>query len=617
MTSNETDAERVTVAADATRPTPAGATGLAGRLREALRGWPNPTRARGEGDAPEADLHLAWPVAALLIALAIRIVPTLDAVRPIVFEDEIGYLANARLLAGLGASSLGEMGSYQAGWSLLLVPVFWLAQDPDVIYRFAVTIAMVAGWATAFPVAGVLRRAMHLPRRMSLTVAAVGCLVPGPVLMGGYVYAEGILSLTFALLVLLAFRFSEEASLGRSLALGACAGYLSGLHGRMIALPILVVLFFAIAAATRKVRPHVAAGGVLAVVAVALVGRSLDEYVIEQMYTLPFDRLSSGFAAISALTPRSYAVLGGGQAWYLLATTAGLLFVGAAALTVVAVREIRDRRFGPALLWALSAAAVFGVSSVSSAASYPNFVRLDYISYGRYVDVLTPGLVSLALAVLVVRRRGNRVVMASSVLVTGLLGVAFYFVAGGGPAFVGKPIAALSVPGLAWAIDPALMRHPVVLATIVAVAAGSLLVALTRRPAVVVAVWLVLASAASVAGEFRTMRVLDAPWSQLLTLQEIVQDLDPEQISYDLTGYTLYGRNGYQFHLPEAEFVFFNGDAELPTTELVIGRQEWDAGEAAGARLVAQEDRLSEALWVMPGALQKALEAQGRLVPTE
>lgn len=571
------------------------------------------TSAREDG---QPDVRRRWVVLVLGFALVVRLLATLDAVRPIVFEDEIGYLANARLMAGLGAADLGQMGSYQAGWSLVLVPIYWVSQDPDVIYRIAVTIAMLAGWAAAFPVAGLLRRVTGLKHRQSILVAALGCLTPGSVLMGGYVYAEGILTLGLAVVLLLAFMLWERPSVARAIGLAAGGGYLYGVHGRMIAVPVLVIVYLVGAVVVGKMRAVVALAGVAAVVSVVLLSRGLDAYMISRMYDLPFDRLSTGLSGIGQLTPRGLVVLAGGQVWYLMAATAGLALVGIVAIVGNAFREVVARRFGPWTFWAMVAASVYAVSFLNFARTFPNPIRLDYLSYGRYVDVLTPMLVSLTLGLAVKRPRPMRTALAAAAVFTGALGLAFFVAAGRGPAFVGKPIAALSVSGVAWAIQPGLDQHPVIPATIGAVVVGLCFAAFGRRPLALIVAWTMVASGAAIVGEFRTMRTLDAPWSELLTLQETLQDLSPDEISYDLTSCTFYGRNGYQYYLPESTFIFFDGRVHLPKTELVIGRRDWDLGEEAGARVVAAETGINEALWVMPGELQAQLEDDGRLADT-
>jgi len=564
-------------------------------------------------DVGRPDVRGYWVALALMFTLAVRLVPTLDAVRPIVFEDEIGYLANGRLLAGLGAADLGQMGSYQAGWSLVLVPVFWATHNPAVIYRMAVAIAMLAGWATVFPVAGLLRRATSLRKHEALVVSALGCLTPGSVLMGGYVYSEGLLTLVFATGILLVFKFWERPSVLGAVTLAACAGYLSAVHGRMIMVPVLVVIFLLFAVVSRKSRPLAGLAGIAVVLSVVFASRQLDAYVISRMYDLSFDRLSQGISGVSQLTRRGLVVLTGGQIWYLLVATGGLVLVGAAVVGIRSFRELAERRFGPWTLWALAASSIYVISSVNFARSFPNPIRLDYLSYGRYVDVFAPPLVALALGFTVTRPRASRIALVSTAVFTGILAVAFFKAAGSAPAFAGKPIAALSVAGVAWAIEPGTNTHPVMLATIGAVIVSLCLAVVGRRPLAVVLIWAMVATGASVVGEFRTMRVLDAPWSQLLTLQGPLREFAPDEISYDTRSYNLYGRNGYQFYLPEVTFAFFDGNTELPDTDLVISRHEWPLGEAAGARIVEAETRLDEALWVMPGQLQTQLMRQGRI----
>jgi hypothetical protein len=128
-----------------------------------------------------------------------------------------------------------------------------------------------------------------------------------------------------------------------------------------------------------------------------------------------------------------------------------------------------------------------------------------------------------------------------------------------------------------------------------------------RRPTLRIALVRVAFVALSITGEIRTMSVLDTPWQKTLTLQELILPLEPAEISYDTNHETLYGRNGYQFWLRGTEFLFFDSSTgKVPATDLVLSRRDWPAAEALGARLIARESRLDEALWVLPGALQQA-----------
>ncbi len=59
-----------------------------------------------------------------LVVLHVLFALTRD--RPLIFADEAGYIGNARYLAGGLPIKMLNSAAYYPGYSLLLMPVFWL-----------------------------------------------------------------------------------------------------------------------------------------------------------------------------------------------------------------------------------------------------------------------------------------------------------------------------------------------------------------------------------------------------------------------------------------------------------------------------------------------------------
>jgi hypothetical protein len=86
-------------------------------------------------------------------------------------------------------------------------------------------------------------------------------------------------------------------------------------------------------------------------------------------------------------------------------------------------------------------------------------------------------------------------------------------------------------------------------------------------------------------------------------------------VGYDLaTNIPFFFYNDRLFY-PSARFTPFDSAAgQLPCSDLVVSGR-LDLGPSyRGARLVTTENRVGQALWVLPGALQDRLNAAGRLV---
>jgi hypothetical protein len=67
---------------------------------------------------------------------------------------------------------------------------------------------------------------------------------------------------------------------------------------------------------------------------------------------------------------------------------------------------------------------------------------------------------------------------------------------------------------------------------------------------------------------------------------------------------------GYQFLMPDVAFRPFDGET-VPGGPWVLATSEWEAGAAAGARLVYPEGLVDSALWVLPSEEQLKLEKVG------
>lgn len=566
------------------------------------------------GGGRPRQVPLLWVIGVLTLALALRIVPALDAVRPIVFEDEIGYLANAKFFSGVGnLPILGEMGYYQTGWGLALAPIYWLSSNPVSIYRFAIAISVLFGWAALWPIAGIVRRLTDLTEREALIVGALATLTPGSVLMSGYAYAETFLMLILACLLLVGLRFWARSTFLNSAFFGVLTAFSYVVHGRAIALPIVCLLFAILVTRRRDSSWVFLLTAVFSGSLVAIGAHLADTALQATVYNLPFDRLSLGWHLLFNQSPRSFGTVLVGQLWYGAVATGGMALIGLLIAGKHAWAELVNRRPGPWNWWLACYSATLFIIVITFSKNLPNPGRLDYYAYGRYLEVFSPPLVGLAIAHLAIIKSISRRHLIYIALAAGALTCLTVVAVGGWRFLEGKPLAALSVSGIAWAIDVDKQTFPVVVATASAIVMLLLVGAMHKRGWAICLIWILFCGAAVTVGEFRTMRVLDRPWAERITLQDLLETLAPSDLSYDTNNSSLYGRNGYQFALPTTRFNFFSSEDAMPDSDLVIARKEWSQGALSGARMVAGDMSLDEAVWVMPGTLQDDLGARGWL----
>ncbi len=573
--------------------------------------------ARTDADRVVGPGHTTTPATRWMVAAAtlgvflVHLIPGLDTGGPVVFEDEIGYLMNGRAIAGLAdGARLHEMGFYHAGWSLLLAPLNWVFSDAAASYRAALTLTALLGALAVLPLTWLGRRALGLAPTTAVLAASVAALYPGRVLMSGYVYAESLLALSYLVALVAAWHFWHRRSTASAVLFGLSAAWLYAVHGRAIGIVVVTVLLLAVAALRgRDLRPL---AGVAASIMVVVGTEVVHRWLKGAIYLPRTSRLSGSVGNLPDTRPRSLLAATLGQSWYLAVASLGLVAAGAVEL-VRRLRHVWRTPEGSLWWWWLgSFVAVAAVTLPAMARSVARGLRLDYVIYGRYMDAFVPALVLLGAATLAGPVRRTRPLVP--VLAAPLLALATRVVSLS-QYLEGLPIAALSVAGIAVWIDPGGQAVPLVVGSLGATAGAAAIFwlpwrSVTPRLVLAAALFVVL----SIAGEIRTMGALDAPWQSLLQLQHVVSDLDPTAISYDEHDDTIYGRNGYQFWLPDTRFEFFDsGTGERPDTALVIARRDWPLADELDAALVTSEERLDEALWVMPGPLQDRLRAQGRL----
>ncbi|MDX6378188.1 MAG: hypothetical protein QOE98_2491 [Gaiellaceae bacterium] len=552
------------------------------------------------------------PAGAALLVGAIHLALASRMTAPIIMADEWGYLGAARRLAGDGAETHVP---YHAGAGLLYLPATLIADSPIDAYHGALaTNAVLAGLLTlaAWWVAGLAE-----PLRPGAVRFAAACAV------GLYTSFVGYSSLAapevaFAALELALVGVFVRALRERRAAWWALAGIGCGaawlLHPRgagVIAAGVLVAVL-ALRPAARHL-PQLAA--FLAPVLVGIVVTAvLDDWVNGTV--LDPKQYDSGALFDGVLTAqglRTLVITAAGQVFYLSAATIGVATLGALEL----VRRLRsvDRDRLEALFPLAALAFVYAISVATNARA----TRIDHLLYGRYNEGAIAPLLLVGFAVIAGSSAavlGRRYVAAAGGI-TLATAVVFYGLAGTGRLHGDGLYYLVTVLG----IDPVRRRigwpDPLLIAAATFVAIY--LVAAARRLgrvvpiAVVGLVFLVFA--------VKNTRDYFQPESRARSQEHVLADaivrIDAVDrvgcVAYDRTTSSFFHQATYEFFAPVRFAVFVPGQ-EPPCGDLVISGGPL-ATTYPGARQVATETRARQALWVLPGATQDRLVAQGLLPP--
>ena len=566
----------------------------------------------------------AWLAAGAVAVLVVvsHVFAAYGASLPLYWEDEAGYLGNAQVIAGIGEIPELRGRPYYIGWSLLLVPFWWIFQDGQSVYIASVVLSALCGIAIAVPLSLIARR-LGLAWPWAVIAGAAIAASPARTVLSSFGLPENLLALLVAFSALWAMRFHESKSIGNAVGLAAFVAASFATHGRVVPLLVATGLWF-----IWTLRRHFAASAIALVVMGALAGGSFLAYraVTSLLYLTDGARESVGISRILGAELFPTLMSSVGQIWYIVIAWVGLTIPGFIFLGRRFGSELAKRHPGVAT-WAMLA--IIGTSIISftniSEAIDRGSSRIDILSYGRYLDpvVLPVALVGL---VMVIRVLSRRVAIA---MLAGTIGVGLLWFAVVWPNITTEgtqwwaPINVTALLQFGFHAHHLYPLAPWLPASVVVAVAVGLVVLLRKRPAILVAALVLYFAVSTVFIVTRVIRPFFEPWRTSFTLVQVIDGdplLDDQPVSFDLYGLKEAGdiasKNAYQILLAPTAVPIYDSAEGLPTTDLVISQRDWEFADEFGARAVAVDQGIFDStLWVMPGALQDKLEAEGKLIP--
>ena len=536
----------------------------------------------------------------ILALFVLRLALSLVRTGPVLVADEVGYLTNARVIAGGVSGQLEIAPFYRGGYSLLIAPMAALDSHPTLAYHL-ILVLNAALAASVLPLLYLLlTRFGRVSPQVAIYAALAGALYPALTALSQIAMSENIL-FPLVCVWLIAFGGLVNATESRSRLLwaagfGAATGALWAVHNRMAVAVLLAIMALVWLAWRRRLAP-VALGAALAVIAAVILGTHfLDDFVVAHNY---------GGSAVDELSERSHELFrfAGlrtafanllGQSWYLLVATFGL---AAAAAADFFWRRRRDDEEGPSPVLGALLALTAGLLLVSASA-FPERTRPDMLIYGRYAEVVAPALVAFGLTALARGRFRSslRLPLAGFVVLTGVV-VLIRATASDPDAANRWNITAL--PFVTGRLGPAILIG----AAIVACFGAWLLVRSARRGTT----W-----PGGVAAALFLAVVVYAAWNPIRSSQRAVYPpgwTSPQSaaagaptIGYDLDHYDTIGLYVTQWFLPDSHLVLFHGDRRPPPAPYFLSSARWgEEHPARDARAVWTDVGRDQVLWRLPG----------------
>jgi hypothetical protein len=505
----------------------------------------------------------------------LRLALTVPRTGPVVVADEVGYLTNARLLAGGVPGQLSTAPYYHGGYSLLLAPLLALDARPTTTYHLVLVLNTLLAASIAPLLYVLLTRCFTVAPRSAVWPSLAAAAYPSVTIYSQVALSENLLLPLFVLWLVCFGCFLRAETESRRIAWGsataACAVWLWAAHGRMVVAIALTIAALLVLVVRRQAGASAAVIS-LAIVAAGIVAvHGLDHFLVTRNYgghtpNEVDERLSTleSLGGIGAFLRNLV-----GQLWYLTVASLGVLV--AATSPRVWTRVRRHRPLAPeTVVLALAMLAGLGLL-VESALSFRVAERADMIIYGRYTDVVLPPLVALALVRLGAGRRHHAVAAVATVAVATLATAALR--TGIDPLRPANRWNVASLPSPTFGLGPpVLLTAGVVAAAVIAVVA----VVQRRAPVAVAPLVLLLFLPTTVVAEHNPVLTAQSAFYPTGWTSPARAVDGARSVAFDTDG----GGSVwvYQWFASKTRLVLFSGSAGRPPARLVFSSSAW-AGE--------------------------------------
>ena len=543
---------------------------------------------------------------------------------PLVVADESVYLAHARYFSGSAPMPTLHGASFFAfGYSLFLVPAFWLFDSPYSIYTASLVVSALLMSTLYFSLYYVLASLLNISSRLAMLAAFITCLYPPLLLRANFAWAENAYVPGFMLLTALFGALVCHRSLRIALAFGFLLGFMYTIHARSLPLIPIALLYVTVLGLSRALPwriVSIAFGACAAILVATRLGIDhLKLIVTSDILENPVRPVIAFLLSLQGL--HDFVLKVNEQLLYLVHSTYGLFLVG---LIVVLYSLWQRGREGLSqfLHDTSSASLAFGVlawlGTFFLGAAWNSAFSDDVVSLkGRFIDGVSMLFLALALVGVIqglqVWSWQRRTVLL--LLLAGSTVAAIYSLS----VFPTTLFAPHSL-GIYLTIDILGPTTLALIASSLAAAGGFVFFSLARGRwrFVAVAAIACLFLLTSAFGYFFAILPLQERVARSSTLAAYIRTYlgSPPTIAYDTTYYHPLSYFTYEFLLPHTRFIPFDGAAgELPPADIVISGSRWQEAETFGAQFWQVEPAITtvgakQALWTLPGPQQSDLLQQ-------
>jgi hypothetical protein len=574
-----------------------------------------------------------------LVLVVIHLLSGLQMEQPIILADEVGYLGNARYLSGTAhLPNMGRSQFYHFGYSLLLLPAFWLFTEPISIYKAAITINALLAGSLYFPLCYILESFLDVPGNAARSVAFTCCLYPSLILYSNFALSGNAVIPFYAIVAALFGMVLVSRSSRHAVLFGLLTGFLYTIHPRALPVVAIVVAYLVVLVLLKVVPKRQALLSATTIGAVFILTRIVNGHLKtmgwggggEFSATKLAGRLVPG-SDFPLLLERAF-----GQILYLSQASHGLFLVGLVAalwwilknIDLASPRRVlANPRTGVPIFVLMTASGVFVAACTAKLYSVhgPAGLRGADFIHGRYNETFAVLFIAFALAELGRTKLPYRRILlaAVGVAVTTLCLTAVVAIEVKDAQRRHDPsipvealedvippsnVDTIAVPGVFPLVE---LLGGLNLYAMSLAAMGSfllILVAMRLSNRVGMALLMLLFTSFILYNHRHYVSPANTIAGPRLTFASQLSRVGPiPAISYDAAYHEHGIFYGIQYLLPDTVFDRFDSrKREVPSSDAVISGNKWRQARRLGARFVVSSG-WDNALWLLPGEMQSRL----------
>ena len=329
---------------------------------------------------------------------------------PLIIADEIGYLANARYLAGVSQMpSMRFMAFYHFGYSLFIIPALWLTSDLSLMYKTVMLINSLLISSLFFALYMILRELTEIQKGHAMAIAFVSCLYPSFLIQAYFAWSENAFIPVFAFMVLGFIHLLKKKNISMGIVWGFSVGFLYTIHGRALSVIAVALIYLMVLGIMKKLPKLTVCCSMATVISVYL----LTIFVNRHLLTAGW--LHSGFDILKYLSQlasvkgiKNFFSVGMAQCLYLSLATYGLFILGLFYVIKSTKQTILNRsktaqiKLHTFILLLGTSAGIFTTSCLGTLSDMPaELFRISLFLHGRYNDGFVALFLMIGLYVLV------------------------------------------------------------------------------------------------------------------------------------------------------------------------------------------------------------------------